>query len=130
MAPLVSNGVVSLQGLVWLLTVARDLRFVASIFGQLRDTSRHAGLLKELRWVSRGNAIHRHGARGPDARRSACRGPHLNAARAETSAQMMLTSEGPWTHGFGHLQHMPSHTFVRLGQVRQLSMSDTHTWEF
>ena len=23
-------------------------------------------------------------------------------------------------HGFGHLQHMPSHTFVRLGQVRQL----------
>jgi len=46
-----------------------------------------------------------------------CRGPHLNAARAEGSAQMMLTKEGPWTHGFGHLQHMPSHTFVRLGQV-------------
>ena len=47
----------------------------------------------------------------------ACRGPHLNAARAEASAQAMLSNEGPWTHGFGHLQHMPSHTFVRLGQV-------------
>ena len=46
-----------------------------------------------------------------------CRGPHLNAARAEASAQAMLSNEGPWTHGFGHLQHMPSHTFVRLGQV-------------
>ena len=29
----------------------------------------------------------------------------------------MLTKDGPWMHGFGHLQHMPSHTFVRLGQV-------------
>lgn len=29
----------------------------------------------------------------------------------------MLTKDGPWSHGFGHLQHMPSHTFVRLGQV-------------
>jgi len=37
-------------------------------------------------------------------------------ARAEASADQLLAGRGPWLRRFGHLLHMPSHLFVRLGR--------------
>jgi len=37
------------------------------------------------------------------------------AGRGEPSADR-LTGQGPWSHSQGHLMHMASHTFVRLGR--------------
>ena len=51
--------------------------------------------------------------------RRARRASTLTAARAEPSAAAMLgtSGSGPWTAaGLGHLLHMPSHTFVRIGR--------------
>ncbi len=36
--------------------------------------------------------------------------------RAEASADRLLAGSGPWLQRFGHLLHMPSHLFVRLGR--------------
>ncbi len=40
----------------------------------------------------------------------------LSAARAEASAERLLSGRGPWRRRFGHLLHMPSHLFVRIGR--------------
>ena len=43
-------------------------------------------------------------------------GGQLSVARAEASADQLLAGRGPWLRRFGHLLHMPSHLFVRLGR--------------
>lgn len=45
-----------------------------------------------------------------------CRTGKPSAAEAEASAERMTFRKGPWWTGFGHLLHMPSHTFLRIGE--------------
>ena len=40
----------------------------------------------------------------------------MSAARAEASAEHMTFTQGSWFHSQGHLLHMPSHLFVRIGR--------------
>ena len=67
------------------------------------------------------------------------RGAALSAARAEGSAAAMLAAEGgPWGAaaggpaakgpGLGHLLHMPSHTFVRIGRYHDAVAANVHAW--
>ncbi|EIE23263.1 hypothetical protein COCSUDRAFT_47568 [Coccomyxa subellipsoidea C-169] len=59
------------------------------------------------------------------------RGPHLNAARAESSAARMLDAEASplWgTAKLGHLVHMPSHTFVRIGRWADAVTANVAAW--
>ncbi|KAK9835405.1 hypothetical protein WJX81_007635 [Elliptochloris bilobata] len=48
----------------------------------------------------------------------------LSAARAEASAERLLSSSGPWRRRFGHLLHMPSHLFVRIGRYHDAAAAN------
>lgn len=48
----------------------------------------------------------------------------LSVARAERSAERLLAGPGPWQQRFGHLLHMPSHLFVRLGRYRDAAAAN------
>ena len=53
------------------------------------------------------------------------RGAALTAARAETSAAALLQpASGLWGLGLGHLLHMSSHTFVRIGRWHDAAVSN------
>ena len=52
----------------------------------------------------------------PPAVSGACRDAKMSAARAEASAEHMTFTSGSWWHSQGHLLHMPSHLFVRIGR--------------
>ena len=52
----------------------------------------------------------------------------MSAARAEASADRM-TGQGPWQHSMGHLLHMPSHTFVRLGRWHDGVVANQHAFQ-
>ncbi len=47
----------------------------------------------------------------------------VSAARAEGPASRMLSSTGPWAT-MGHLLHMPSHTYVRIGRWHDAVVSN------
>ena len=52
----------------------------------------------------------------PDKALMACRqGSDLHAEDAQPSAHMLHQVYGAWRH-MGHLMHMPSHTFIRVGR--------------
>lgn len=62
---------------------------------------------------------------------SVCRGPHLNAARAEQSAAVLhdeAVSQVWATKKLGHLAHMPSHTFVRIGRWADAVTANVAAW--
>ncbi len=46
------------------------------------------------------------------------------AAEAEAGAERMTFRKGPWWTGFGHLLHMPSHTFLRIGRYHDAVLSN------
>lgn len=50
------------------------------------------------------------------------------AGRGEPSAQR-LTGPGPWRHSQGHLLHMASHTFVRLGRYHDGVLSNVNAFQ-
>ncbi|BDA50251.1 hypothetical protein COCOBI_15-3800 [Coccomyxa sp. Obi] len=59
------------------------------------------------------------------------RGPHLNAVRAEASATVLHDEavSPVWaTKKLGHLAHMPSHTFVRIGRWADAVAANVAAW--
>ena len=50
------------------------------------------------------------------------------AGRGEPSADR-LTGQGPWRHSQGHLLHMASHTFVRLGRYHDGVVSNVKAFQ-
>lgn len=59
------------------------------------------------------------------------RGPHLNAARAEPSAVQLLDAAASPVWGaakLGHLVHMSSHTFVRIGRWADAVTANVAAW--
>ena len=50
------------------------------------------------------------------------------AGRAEPSADR-LTGDGPWSPSQGHLIHMASHTFVRLGRYHDGVLSNVRAFQ-
>mmetsp|Transcript_9819 Transcript_9819/g.29541 ORF Transcript_9819/g.29541 Transcript_9819/m.29541 type:complete len:672 (+) Transcript_9819:193-2208(+) len=50
------------------------------------------------------------------------------ASRAEAAASRMLDSVGPWS-SMGHLLHMPSHTFVRVGRYNDAVLANIRAYE-
>ena len=58
---------------------------------------------------------------------AACRSAST-AGRGEPAADR-LTGQGPWQHSQGHLLHMASHTFVRIGRYHDGVMSNVRAFE-
>ena len=56
----------------------------------------------------------------------ACRSSST-AGRGESAADR-LTQQGPWQHSQGHLLHMASHTFVRLGRYHDGVLSNVRAF--
>ena len=58
---------------------------------------------------------------------AACRSAST-AGRGEPAADR-LTGQGPWQHSQGHLLHMASHTFVRIGRYHDGVLSNVRAFE-
>ncbi|KAK9867780.1 hypothetical protein WJX84_008714 [Apatococcus fuscideae] len=59
---------------------------------------------------------------------SALRAEQLTAAEAEGSAERIAFGKGPWWIGFGHLLHMPSHIFLRIGRYHDAVQANIHAY--
>lgn len=57
-----------------------------------------------------------------------CRSANMTAHRAEAFAEVLLSKPGPW-QGMGHLRHMPSHIFQRIGRYHDGVVSNQQAFE-
>ena len=53
---------------------------------------------------------------------------NVTAGRAESVADVLLRDPGPWD-SMGHLLHMPSHTYQRIGRYHNGVISNVAAYE-